>query len=86
MLIKRCFDYFCNSLEIEMKTGASWRKLDDNERKAQFMFIVADYEHCQPGETKDVANSNELKIINEKNYNFSLTQSRNKKCARDDHE
>jgi hypothetical protein len=27
------------------------------------------------GETKDVANSNELKIINEKNYNFSLTQS-----------
>lgn len=27
------------------------------------------------GETKDVANSNELKIINEENYNFSLTQS-----------
>lgn len=50
------------------------------------MFIVADYEHCRPGETKDVANSNELKIINEKNYNFSLTQPRNKKCARDDHE
>lgn len=73
------------NLKIEMKIARveeNWMTMKEKRNSSAFMFTNT----IIRGKTKDVANSNELKIINEKNYNFSLTQSRNKKCARDDHE
>lgn len=39
------------------------------------LFAVV-YKHIESDKTKDVANSRELKIINENHYNFKQTQSR----------